>query len=124
MTDCGMYSDQHRMLICAGAPGETGCLPQLVSAINAGNLSASQKAYANFTQSPAADVARANPDSRIAQALKAIGVRKVFGDVVAVDGIDHWDDYTTIGDWLEEAVQHRLETGKVQMLDAVVTDSK
>jgi hypothetical protein len=46
---------------------------QLVSAVNAGNLSASQKAYTNFTQSPAADVAKANPDSRIARALKAIG---------------------------------------------------
>jgi hypothetical protein len=46
---------------------------QLVSAVNAGNLSASQKAYTNFTQSPAADVAKANPDSRIARALKEIG---------------------------------------------------
>lgn len=54
---------------------------QLVSAVNAGNLSASQKAYANFTQSPAADVAKANPDSRIAQALKAIGPALQVGDV-------------------------------------------
>ena len=54
---------------------------QLVSAVNAGNLSASQKAYANFTQSPAADVAKANPDSRIAQALKALGPALQAGDV-------------------------------------------
>src|SRR5258708_4826776 len=54
---------------------------QLVSAINAGNLSASQKAYANFTQSPAADVAKANPDSRIAQALKTIGPALQAGDI-------------------------------------------
>ena len=54
---------------------------QLVSAVNAGNLSASQKAYANFTQSPAADVAKANPDSRIAQALKAIGPALQTGDI-------------------------------------------
>ena len=54
---------------------------QLVSAVNAGNLSASQKAYANFTQSPAADVAKANPDSRIAQALKAIGPALQAGDI-------------------------------------------
>jgi hypothetical protein len=54
---------------------------QLVSAVNAGNLSASQKAYANFAQSPAADVAKANPDSRIAQALKAIGPALQAGDI-------------------------------------------
>src|SRR6266487_319844 len=54
---------------------------QLVSAVNAGNLSASQKAYANFAQSPAADVAKANPDSRIAQALKAVGPALQAGDI-------------------------------------------
>lgn len=54
---------------------------QLVSAVNAGNLQASQKAYANFSQSPAADVAKANPDSRIAQALKEIGPALQAGDV-------------------------------------------
>jgi hypothetical protein len=54
---------------------------QLVSAVNAGNLSASQKAYANFAQSPAADVAKANPDSRIAQALKVIGPALQAGDI-------------------------------------------
>jgi hypothetical protein len=54
---------------------------QLVGAVNAGNLSASQKAYANFTQSPAADVANANPDGRIAQALKVIGPALQAGDI-------------------------------------------
>lgn len=54
---------------------------QLVSAVNAGNLSASQQAYANFAQSPAADVAKANPDSRIAQALKVIGPALQAGDI-------------------------------------------
>jgi hypothetical protein len=54
---------------------------QLVGAVNAGDLSASQKAYANFTQSPAADVAKANPDSRIAQALKSIGPALQAGDI-------------------------------------------
>jgi hypothetical protein len=54
---------------------------QLVGAVNAGNLSASQKAYANFTQSPAADVAKANPDSRIAQALKQLGPALQAGDI-------------------------------------------
>ena len=54
---------------------------QLVSAVNAGNLSASQKAYTNFTQSPAADVAKANPDSRIARALKEIGPALQAGDI-------------------------------------------
>ena len=54
---------------------------QLVSAVNAGNLPASQKAYADFTQSAAADVAKANPDSRIAQALKAIGPALQAGDI-------------------------------------------
>jgi hypothetical protein len=54
---------------------------QLVSAVNAGNLSASQKAYANFTQSPAAEVAKTNPDSRIAQALKAIGPALQASDI-------------------------------------------
>jgi hypothetical protein len=54
---------------------------QLVSAVNAGDLSASQKAYTNFTQSPAADVAKANPDSRIARALKEIGPALQAGDI-------------------------------------------
>ena len=54
---------------------------QLVGAVHAGNLSASQKAYANFTQSPAADVANANPDGRIAQALKVIGPALQAGDI-------------------------------------------
>ena len=54
---------------------------QLVGAVNAGNLAASQKAYANFTQSPAADVAKTNPDSRIAQALKEIGPALQAGDI-------------------------------------------
>lgn len=54
---------------------------QLVGAVNAGNLSASRKAYANFTQSPAADVANANPDGRIAQALKVIGPALQAGDI-------------------------------------------
>jgi hypothetical protein len=54
---------------------------QLVSAVNAGDLPASQKAYANFTQSAAADVAKANPDSRIARALSQIGPALQAGDV-------------------------------------------
>ena len=54
---------------------------QLVSAVNAGDLSASQKAYATFTQSSAADVARASPNSRIAQALTLIGPALQDGDV-------------------------------------------
>jgi hypothetical protein len=54
---------------------------QLVSAVNAGNLPASQKAYANFAQSPAADVAKTNPDSRVAQALKVIGPALQAGDI-------------------------------------------
>jgi len=45
-------------------------------------------------------------------------------EILAVDGIDRWDDYTAVGDWLEEAVEKRLEAGKVKLLDAVVTDSK
>jgi len=46
---------------------------QLVGAVNAGDVPAAQKAYASFTQSTAAAVARANPVSRIARALNEIG---------------------------------------------------
>jgi hypothetical protein len=53
---------------------------RLVGAVNAGDLGASQKAYAHFTQSSAADVAKANPDSRIAQALEQIGPARQDGD--------------------------------------------
>jgi hypothetical protein len=54
---------------------------QLVRAVNAGDLSAAQKAYDKFTQSPAADVAQANPNGRIAQALGKIGDALQAGDI-------------------------------------------
>lgn len=54
---------------------------QLVRAVNAGDLSASQKAYDKFTQSPAADVAQANPNGRIAQAIGKIGDALQAGDI-------------------------------------------
>lgn len=54
---------------------------QLVRAVNAGDLPASQKAYGKFTESSAADVAHANPDSRIAQALTQVGDALQSGDI-------------------------------------------
>jgi hypothetical protein len=54
---------------------------QLVRAVNAGDLPASQKAYTKFTESSAADVVHANPKSRIAQALNQIGEALQSGDL-------------------------------------------
>jgi hypothetical protein len=54
---------------------------QLVRAVNAGDLDASQQAYDKFTQSPAADVAQANPNGRIAQAIGKIGDALQAGDI-------------------------------------------
>jgi len=54
---------------------------QLVRAVNAGDLAASQKAYDAFTQSPAAEIAQANPNGRIAQAIGKIGDALQAGDI-------------------------------------------
>jgi hypothetical protein len=54
---------------------------QLVRAVNAGDLAASQKAYDKFTQSPAAEVAQSNPNGRIAQAIGKIGDALQAGDI-------------------------------------------
>jgi hypothetical protein len=45
-------------------------------------------------------------------------------EVVAVGEHDHWDDYTDLGDWLTAEVQDRLDSGRVELLNAEVTDSK
>jgi hypothetical protein len=54
---------------------------QMVQAINAGDSNAAQQAYTEFTQSPAAKVASANPDSRLAKALDQIGQSLQSGDI-------------------------------------------
>jgi hypothetical protein len=54
---------------------------QLVSAVNAGDLSAAQKAFANFTQSPASDLAQSHSSGRLAQALGKIGEALQSGDI-------------------------------------------
>lgn len=54
---------------------------QMVQAINAGNADAAQAAYTNFTQSPAANLTAANPDSLLTQALGQIGQSLQSGDV-------------------------------------------
>jgi hypothetical protein len=54
---------------------------QLVAAVNAGNLSSAQKAYEAFNTSAAADVAKANPSSRLTQALDVVGRALQSGDI-------------------------------------------
>ena len=54
---------------------------QLVSAVNSGDLTTAQQAYADFTNGPGAKVAQANPDSPLAQALNQIGQALQSGDV-------------------------------------------
>jgi hypothetical protein len=54
---------------------------QLVRAVNAGDLPAAQKAYGNFTQSPAGELAQSNSQGRLAQALSKIGTALQSGDV-------------------------------------------
>ena len=78
-------------------------------------------------------IVRADEDADVDRAVRQWGKGKEYPkadvelngqEIVAVDGIDHWDDYTALGDWLEEAVENRLEAGKVKLLDAEGTDSK
>jgi len=54
---------------------------QLVAAVNAGNLASAQKAYDGFTSSAAADLAKANPASRLTQALGVVGRALQSGDI-------------------------------------------
>jgi soluble cytochrome b562 len=54
---------------------------QLVRSVNAGDLPAAQKAYEKFTQSPAGDLAQANSNGRLAQALDKIGKALQSGDI-------------------------------------------
>jgi hypothetical protein len=54
---------------------------QLAQAIQSGDTSAAQQAYAAFTQSPAGQAASSNPDSPLGQALSQIGQSLESGDV-------------------------------------------
>lgn len=65
------------------SPGDDGWqrFTQLVTAVNAGNLAAAQKAYDGFTKSAAADLANANPGSRLTQALGQVGEALQSGDI-------------------------------------------
>jgi hypothetical protein len=51
-------------------------------------------------------------------------VERHESEIVAVDGIDHSDDYTTCEVWLSEAVETRLDGGGCKLLNSEVTDSK
>lgn len=78
-------------------------------------------------------ILRADEDADVDRAVRQWAKGKKYAkadvelndqEILAVDGIDHGDDYTATGDWLEEAVEKRLEAGKVKLLVAVATDSK
>ena len=56
---------------------------QLVAAVNAGNLASAQKAYEGFSSSAAADLAKANPASRLTQALDVVGRALQSGDIAS-----------------------------------------
>jgi hypothetical protein len=64
-------------------PGDDGWqrFTELVAAVNAGNLPAAQKAYDGFSNSAAADLVKANPGSRLTQALGQIGEALQSGDI-------------------------------------------
>jgi len=51
-------------------------------------------------------------------------VERHESEIVAVDGIDHADDYTTTEDWLTEAVEMKLDGGGCKLVKSEVTDSK
>ena len=54
---------------------------QLVRSVNAGDLPAAQKAFENFSKSPAGDLAQANSNGRLAQVLDKIGTALRSGDI-------------------------------------------
>jgi hypothetical protein len=54
---------------------------QLVAAVNASHLPAAQKAYDGFAKSAAADLTKANPASRLTQALDQVGQALRSGDI-------------------------------------------
>jgi hypothetical protein len=56
---------------------------QLVAAVNAGNLTSAQKAYDGFAKSAAAELTRANPASRLTQALDQVGRALQSGDIAS-----------------------------------------
>jgi hypothetical protein len=51
-------------------------------------------------------------------------VERHESEIVAVDGIDHADNYTTCEDWLTEAVEAKLDGGGCKVVKSEVTDSK
>lgn len=51
-------------------------------------------------------------------------VERHESEIVAVDNIDHADDYTTSEDWLTEAVEKKLDGGGCKVVRSEVTDSK
>jgi len=56
---------------------------QLVAAVNSGNLASAQKAYEEFSNSAAAELAKANPASRLSQALGVVGRALQTGDIAS-----------------------------------------
>lgn len=51
-------------------------------------------------------------------------VERHESEIVAVDGIDHADDYTTTEDWLTEAVEKKLDGGGFKLVKSEVMDSR
>ena len=67
-----------------GQPEDSGWqqFAQLVRTVNAGDLPAAKKAYAKFTGSEAGDLAKANPNGRVAQTIGEIGKALGADDIV------------------------------------------
>lgn len=51
-------------------------------------------------------------------------VERQESEIVAVDGIDHADDYTTCEGWLTEAIEKKLDGGGCKVVSTNVIDSK
>lgn len=78
-------------------------------------------------------IVRADDGADVDRAIELWAKGKPYGkadvechesEIVAVDGIDHADDYTTTEDWLTEAVEAKLDGGGCKVVKSEVTDSK
>ncbi len=71
-----------------------------------------------------ADVYKAVESWAKGKSYSKADVERHESEIVAVDGIDHSDDYTTCEDWLTEAVERKLDAGGCKLVKSEVTDSK
>lgn len=78
-------------------------------------------------------IVRADDDANVDKAVQQWAKGKTYGkadvernecEILAVEDIDHGDDYTTAEDWLVEAVEAKLDGGACKLVNSEVTDSR